>query len=201
MTAFLRAHRVRAISLDDQVGILYTTSDPLVGVGVAAPIGSLLIWKFNPPQLFQKIGNGNNDWEIIGQVNNNSSYRIEQTIFARNSIPNEERTEGLLCYVVEDGNEYRLIGGINNTNWQILESDFVDAPSDGKTYGRRNNNWIEITVASGTGPAGNNMDVQYRDGAIFGGSSQFQYNTAENKLTVAGTFIKKVNDKTGVWVL
>lgn len=65
MSAFSKAHRVSGISLDDQVGFLYTLSDPTTGVGVVAPIGSLLIWKYTTPKLYQKTGSGNNDWTSI----------------------------------------------------------------------------------------------------------------------------------------
>jgi len=61
MSIFDKAHRVKAISLDDQVGLLYTSSEPTIGVGVEAPIGTILIWKYNPPKIYQKIGEGNND--------------------------------------------------------------------------------------------------------------------------------------------
>ena len=81
MSIFDKAHRVKAISLDDQVGLLYTSSEPTIGVGVEAPIGTILIWKYNPPKIYQKIGEGNNDWlpikyDILPSGYENYSSRI-----------------------------------------------------------------------------------------------------------------------------
>jgi hypothetical protein len=53
------------ISLDDAVGIFTGTNDPSIGVGEAAPIGSL--WIRQNGQLYQKIGALDTDWIVFDQ--------------------------------------------------------------------------------------------------------------------------------------
>lgn len=40
-------------------------------------------------------------------------------------IPRERRITGMLCTVVEDGKTYQLVGGIENSNWQIAFAQIV----------------------------------------------------------------------------
>ena len=44
-------------------------------------------------------------------------YRSVTTLVARDLISQERREEGMVVYVLEDDTEYRLKGGIDNTNW------------------------------------------------------------------------------------
>lgn len=37
------------------------------------------------------------------------------------AITPERRSIGMTCYVVDEDNEYRLVGGIDNTNWVLLQ--------------------------------------------------------------------------------
>ena len=48
------------------------------------------------------------------------SRATADTINDRDNIPKEVRYEGLGCYVKEDGCSYKLIGGIENSNWTLI---------------------------------------------------------------------------------
>lgn len=43
-------------------------------------------------------------------------------ITARDAITTERRTEGMTCWVIDESNEYRLVGGIANANWTLYSS-------------------------------------------------------------------------------
>lgn len=63
MTKFGDAFRVEAVSLDDTVGIFYSTTNPTTGTGFPAPVGSLLLQ--TDGSTYQKTGTGDFDWESV----------------------------------------------------------------------------------------------------------------------------------------
>lgn len=44
--------------------------------------------------------------------------RVVQTLAERDAIPNERRKDGMLVFVVSEDTNYRLFGGLNNSNWR-----------------------------------------------------------------------------------
>lgn len=51
---------------------------------------------------------------------NTSNYYCKDTIAARDAIGKEIRVEGLMVYVTQTDELYRLEGGIENDNWKLL---------------------------------------------------------------------------------
>lgn len=49
------------------------------------------------------------------------TYLVE-TLSDRNNIPSQHRYEGLIVYVQENGSNYQLQGGLDNTDWKVLLS-------------------------------------------------------------------------------
>ena len=56
-------------------------------------------------------------------------YRSVADINARDNITSLRREEGMVVYVISDKVEYRLVGGLLNTNWVKVESSGSGAPS------------------------------------------------------------------------
>jgi hypothetical protein len=52
-------------------------------------------------------------------------YRVIPSIELRNSIYTSRRKAGMLVYVVEDGMFYTLKNGIENTNWQVMDMQYL----------------------------------------------------------------------------
>lgn len=92
---------------------------------------------------------------IISQFQRQFNSPIEvnrqvATATERDAINSSTRWEGMLVYVIADGVTYELVGGISNGDWQIL-GGLQDAPSDNKTYGRRNGAWAIISGSATSG--------------------------------------------------
>jgi hypothetical protein len=51
-----------------------------------------------------------------------NDYFVVDTLAERDAIPMSKRKIGILCYVVENGIEYRLLGTLENSGWDIKES-------------------------------------------------------------------------------
>jgi len=62
------------------------------------------------------------DGEKINPISN-QNYIIVDTINNRNEIFEDVRIEGMVCYINETKEEYRLIGGITNDNWKISKNN------------------------------------------------------------------------------
>ena len=52
-------------------------------------------------------------------------HRSVATIVDRDTIATPRRKEGMTVWVVETNKEYRLIGGITNSNWQVVSTDYI----------------------------------------------------------------------------
>lgn len=59
-------------------------------------------------------------------------YRSVATIVDRDAITPERREDGMVVYVLEDDTEYRLKGGIDNTNWEEVISGGGSGGGSGK---------------------------------------------------------------------
>lgn len=70
-------------------------------------------------------------------------YRSVTTLVARDLISQERREEGMVVYVLEDDTEYRLKGGIDNTNW-VAETSGGGEP--GTTGSGKPNYYIVTTI-------------------------------------------------------
>lgn len=83
----------------------------------------------------------------------------------------------------------------SNTGDQDLSSYLTDASSDGKTYGRKNGQWSEIT-SSGSGGGIEEAPV---DGATYGRNSGSWVNIQDNLFITSGSFSLGLsfNDNTG----
>ena len=103
--------------------------------------------------------------DLLKQKNNGSFPLIEakdvkggfhqvNNIEERNTIPKEKRIEGMYCYVLND-TIYRLLGGIENSNWiawnvatkQYVDNqiDSVDTLLEGKADTSHVHGWSELT--------------------------------------------------------
>ena len=103
--------------------------------------------------------------DLLKQKNNGSFPLIEakdvkggfhqvNNIEERNVIPKEKRIEGMYCYVLND-TIYRLLGGIENSNWiawnvatkQYVDNqiDSVDTLLEGKADTSHVHGWSELT--------------------------------------------------------
>jgi hypothetical protein len=51
---------------------------------------------------------------------------LKATLADRDAIPATSRHEGLFCYVISEQKTYQLRGGITNSNWVDISSDFDD---------------------------------------------------------------------------
>lgn len=63
MAALDDAFRTNAISLDDAVGIFFSTADPSTGAGFIAPVGSLLLR--DSGEAWVKIGTSDTSWSLL----------------------------------------------------------------------------------------------------------------------------------------
>ena len=63
-------------------------------------------------------GTANTNWEVQPV----SGYRIVQNIAERDNIPASQRMDGLTVYVIDSLEEHRLVGGIDNSNWEVVPS-------------------------------------------------------------------------------
>jgi hypothetical protein len=70
--------------------------------------------------------------------------RLVSTLTVRDNIPVNVRWEGMIVYVITEGESYVLKGGIDNTDWTLIEG-LSDAPIDGSFYARKDGNWEIIT--------------------------------------------------------
>lgn len=57
-------------------------------------------------------------------------YRSVPTLVDRDDIPDGERTEGMLCNVIENNTIYKLVGGVTNAEWKVLTTG-SSGPSEG----------------------------------------------------------------------
>lgn len=96
--------------------------------------------------------------DVLKQKNNGSFPLIEakdvkggfnqvNSVEERNNIPKEKRIEGMYCYVLND-KIYKLIGGIENSNWVTVKS--TDFPNEEL-----------FTLYNGVIPAPNDKGMQY----------------------------------------
>jgi len=84
----------------------------------------------------------NLNWEIYNQSDNGSNngsnppenYRIVDTLNDLASIPMNEREKGLSVYIKEEDREYRLEGGIENTNWVLQQQNINNSPTTNHNY-------------------------------------------------------------------
>lgn len=72
--------------------------------------------------------------------------RQVNTISDRNAIPMSIRWEGMFVYVISESTTFELVGGTDNTKWQVKEG-LSDAPQDGEIYGRKDGQW-EVIIGS-----------------------------------------------------
>jgi hypothetical protein len=77
---------------------------------MAALSGTLVVSRIVPTDSLDTYATHDADFGRGGQ-------RTVDTIFERDAIPDQRRKEGMLVWVIETGAEYRLVGGISNTNW------------------------------------------------------------------------------------
>lgn len=70
--------------------------------------------------------------------------RQVNTISDRNAIPMSIRWEGMFVYVISESTTFELVGGTDNTKWQVKEG-LSDAPQDGEIYGRKDGQWEIIS--------------------------------------------------------
>lgn len=79
-------------------------------------------------------------------------YRSVLNISERNNIDFSRREEGMVVFVIEDNKEYRLVGGIENTNWIYSpDSAYEIAISNG--FIGTIQEWLESLVGA-PGPEG-----------------------------------------------
>jgi len=99
-----------------------------------------------PIQVISTIKPANNaPFPVVSDVDIEGSYQVRTTIIDRDSTPTNNRKEGMLVFVQEDGNFYTLSGGIENSNWIIANLSGrgpnydLTGSSDEITVGRINN--------------------------------------------------------------
>jgi hypothetical protein len=57
------------------------------------------------------------------------SYYVSEDLTERDSIPLIRRRIGIKCYVIDQDKEYRLVGGIQNSDWEeVVYVDFDTTP-------------------------------------------------------------------------
>jgi len=73
-------------------------------------------------------GIANANWqEVVGGTGSSgdSNYLITTDIFTRDMIEPTKRKIGQIVYVIDENKEYRLVGGIENSNWAELKAGSV----------------------------------------------------------------------------
>jgi hypothetical protein len=73
-------------------------------------------------------------------------HHTVSTLEHRNSIPHERRSEGMFCTVTTQKVTYQLLGGIENSNWEVFTTS-GGGSSDGNVddYGSiTNNNYTTV---------------------------------------------------------
>jgi hypothetical protein len=63
----------------------------------------------------------NNTFFLFKDVDGYGGYQIRSSVSDRNSIPDENRKEGMLVYSLSDKKFYQLDGGITNSDWVIAK--------------------------------------------------------------------------------
>lgn len=74
--------------------------------------------------------------------------RIKQNINGRNAIPSNARYIGMLCYTIDEGTEWRLVGGTTDSDWVASGS------SSGGIQA--------VVVNTGSPTGGNDGDIWFR---------------------------------------
>lgn len=90
--------------------------------------------------------------EIIDQFDRNyaapiETNRVVSTITNRNNIPLGVRHRGMLVHVLSENTTYELRSVTDNSGWEIFEG-LPEAPEDGNIYGRKDGEWVLVTVGS-----------------------------------------------------
>ena len=114
---------------------------------------------------------------------NRGGYRPVSDLASRDNIPSDLRKEGMKVYVISEGKEYRLAGGIDNSNWEevetqqtlALEKEYVASfpvARANKVYNQNNAlnlikqyaaNFFQIRERSGITLTSNLFDSYYHD--------------------------------------
>lgn len=82
----------------------------------------------------------NTNWQEIiastgtGTGTGETNYLIVNALTDRDSLADTNRKIGLICYVIVEDKEYRLVGGIANNNWQEIVSSVGTGTSDCCNY-------------------------------------------------------------------
>lgn len=87
--------------------VIAANAQPIPGTIVAAPITS---------------GDFANDFPTAFTFEIQGTDKQVADLATRDLISAARRTEGMTCWVVNEGNEYRLVGGTNNANWLLWQS-------------------------------------------------------------------------------
>lgn len=64
---------------------------------------------------------------LYDKLSEASNYTIVGSLAERDSLPPSSRKVGLKCYVVDELSEFRLVGGIANSSWQLVKFDLNTA--------------------------------------------------------------------------
>lgn len=102
--------------------------------------------------LLKQKNNGN--FPLIEAKDVKGGFHQANNIEERDAIPKEKRIEGMYCYVLND-TIYRLLGGIENSNWIAwnvatkqyvdYQIDSVDTLLEGKANTSHVHGWTELT--------------------------------------------------------
>jgi len=68
----------------------------------------------------------NGNFGLYEDIHGIGGYRVVSTISARDAIITGRRKEGMVVHVTAEGKDYRLVGGIANSNWEeeVVSGDF-----------------------------------------------------------------------------
>lgn len=87
--------------------VIAANAQPIPGTIVAAPLTS---------------GDFANDFPTAFTFEIQGTDKQVADLATRDLISAARRTEGMTCWVVNEGNEYRLVGGTNNADWLLWQS-------------------------------------------------------------------------------
>ncbi len=91
----------------------------------------------------QLIPRNGNTWPIAEDVHIKGGYRVLSTLVDRDAVDVLTLKVGTKVYVVENQTEYRVTS-LDPVTWAEETSGGIsDAPSDGKTYERKDGSWVE----------------------------------------------------------
>jgi len=120
--------------------------------------------------------------KVAGKILDVGDYRVVADTTARNLIPESKRSVGMVVHCIAENRDYKLIGGITNSNWQLIPIQFTLPHISSPTFSfiDEDDEWEEGKVFSIVVPEGNGFNISGGSGGQFGFNSSGDFFVLSN---------------------